>query len=69
MQLKCIQNRHGVLLTVGKTYKMIDKGTIGGIPVYCVKLDSGFRDWVMQTHFIPIEQLREEKLNQLGIFE
>jgi len=68
MQLKCINNKHGEdLLTVGKTYQMIDKGTIGDTPVYYLRLDSGFRDWIVQTHFIPVEELREEKLNQLGI--
>ena len=68
MQLKCINNKNGeTLLTVGKTYQMIDKGIIGDTPVYYLRLDSGFREWIVQTHFIPIEELREEKLNQLGI--
>lgn len=68
MQLKCINNKNGeTLLTVGKNYQMIDKKTIGDIPVYYITLDSGFREWIVQTHFIPVEQLREEKLNQLGI--
>jgi hypothetical protein len=67
MLLKCINNNHGVFLTVGETYQMIDKGHIAGIPVYYVRLDSGFRDWITQTHFISVEELREEKLNQLGI--
>lgn len=68
MLLKCINNKHGEdLLTLGKTYQMIDKGTIGDTPVYYIRLDSGFRDWIIQTHFISVEELREEKLNQLGI--
>ena len=68
MLLKCINNKLGEdFLTLGKTYQMIDKGNIGGTPVYYIRLDSGFRDWITQTHFISIEELREEKLNQLGI--
>lgn len=66
MKVKCVK-KYGELLTVGKIYDILDEGTIGGIPVYMVKLDSGFKDWKMKAHFITIEQIREEKLNQLGI--
>jgi hypothetical protein len=57
----------GDLLTIGKIYKVLNEGTIGGIPVYYLKKDTGFGDWVLRDSFITIEQAREEKLNQLGI--
>lgn len=66
MKVKCVRTC-GDLLTIGKIYKVLNEGTIGGIPVYYLKKDTGFGDWVLRDSFITIEQAREEKLNQLGI--
>jgi hypothetical protein len=67
MKVKCVKTYGELSLTVGKIYDILDEGTIGSIPVYKVKLDSGFSHFVMKSHFLTIEQLRNDKLNELGI--
>lgn len=67
MKVKCVRTYGELFLTIGKIYKVLDEGNIGSTPVYYLKKDNGFRDWLAQSSFITIEQLREEKLKQLGI--
>jgi hypothetical protein len=70
MKVKCIRNSplvYGGGVTVDKTYQVLDSGHIGGEPVYYLMKDNKHKDWVSQNYFITIEELRHNKLNELGI--
>lgn len=65
---KPIHNEYRLLsLTKDKIYDVLDTGHIGGIPVYYIMKDNGARDWINQGNFITIEELRHNKLKELGI--
>ena len=70
MRLRCIRTTYGVDnvtfyndLTVGKYYDIIEVDDIG----YKVLNDIGYKGWVMKNYFESIENMRDNKLNEIGI--
>ena len=65
MKVKCIIDNNE--LTKDKIYEVLDTRKIGVIPVYYIMLDNGNDGWVNKNNFITIEELRHNKLGELGI--
>jgi CRISPR/Cas system CSM-associated protein Csm4 (group 5 of RAMP superfamily) len=69
---KCISNNPGYHLTIGKIYlveKYVQPYKVDKIKHIIIN-DKGFEHFIFDDeleNFIDIEQLREEKLNELGI--
>ena len=64
MKLICI-NTFNKPLTKGKAYEVLDEGHIGGIPVYYMKMDHDYATWIIRSAFLTIEDMREQKINQI----
>lgn len=65
--LLCIRVYKGKL-TKNKLYDVqYVQSTIGDVPVYLVVVDSGYTDWIAQSYFVDIQEIRNEKLKELGI--
>ena len=79
MKVKCIRQRtkkylngrswerHVTGLTIDKIYEVLDTAHIADEPVYYIMKDSGFTDWILTCYFITTEELRHNKLEELGI--
>lgn len=50
-------------LKVGNYYKLLDENSFG----FLITDENGVKSWFMKYRFYPIDELREEKLKELGI--
>jgi hypothetical protein len=73
MIIKCITTKTGVcdsdlsyrFITLGKVYQTLD--CTGDDTHYYIINDNGDKDYFNKTCFVGIDEIRNDKLNQLGI--
>jgi hypothetical protein len=61
MKVKCIDRGFWLLLTIGKTYDVID--VTGNW--YLIINDNGDKDWYYKSSFKPLSEIRNEKIDKL----
>ena len=72
MKVVCTINYYNHII-VGKTYDVVKNHNIYGGPLedgnlYCISDDDNFHRWVPKGCFNLLEDIREEKLKELGIY-
>ena len=70
MKVVCIKNgmeKNADKLTIGKTYLTIIIDNSSKIKRYAISNDAGVNWWYNQNLFNTIDEIREKKLNELGI--
>ena len=70
MKVVCIDDAYGKMpLTIGKTYHVYDDSlhVTDNKPVVCIKDDSGSLNAYYFDRFKLLEEVRNDKLNDLGI--
>lgn len=63
MKVLCINNDYNSYLNIGKWYEIIGEGNFG----YKIINDHGDKRWYRKSRFKTQAEVREEKLNELGL--
>jgi SH3-like domain-containing protein len=63
MKVKCINKRDWLYITIGKTHEVIYENIIRD--TFKIIDDDGDVGWFLKSRFIPLSEIRTEKINKL----